>query len=541
MNVMTRRGSLDNIVTYEHVCDTAADLLNIPIQRSTLGSTAIVLRGESGDFEVYIANSNGEWMLISMGSGGSGSSGGNGGTDTSQDTVTAADLLEGVTAHNRNGQQIIGEIISRTITDLEEADNSLVIPAGYYNEQIVYTLPTEEPLIEKDVNLYDYDGTLLYSYYKNEFLELQSYPTPRPKTNTLVFVQWNWDFEQAQEYVRLYGQLDIGAVWDVADGGIELDIEVKEQTQIQFNVSSQANLYIQIIDPTVGMTTRTYVPGGELPSITLAPKNYTIKFTPLTQKSINISNQNGTGSSNLLIGKGYCITELRLGHNTVCANSTCYAGLPNLKSIILPMNISTIGDYELENAIKLKCLVIPRSVTSIYSIHNCPNLTKLLLSSTVVQNLINLQSISTKKLFLPIGTPDLTIVGPLQVLVGDSNYDYLELHQTLLTTFPILPNISEFRDWQFSNNGCLQKVTLASTLQSIEPTAFDDCPFLTEFHFLGAIPPTLTSINTMRGFTANDQKSKVIFYIPRGSLQAYRTATNWATLYEQGWRFIQED
>ena len=29
-NVMTKRGSLDNNVTYEHYCDSAADLPNIP-------------------------------------------------------------------------------------------------------------------------------------------------------------------------------------------------------------------------------------------------------------------------------------------------------------------------------------------------------------------------------------------------------------------------------------------------------------------------------------------------------------------------------
>ena len=32
MNVMTKRGQLDNVITYEHVCDTIADLNNVPFK-----------------------------------------------------------------------------------------------------------------------------------------------------------------------------------------------------------------------------------------------------------------------------------------------------------------------------------------------------------------------------------------------------------------------------------------------------------------------------------------------------------------------------
>lgn len=72
MNIMTKRGSLDNVVTYEHVCDAISDLQNISSKYTTLGSIAMVLNGESGGLEVYIANSNSEWKLLSSGSGSDG-------------------------------------------------------------------------------------------------------------------------------------------------------------------------------------------------------------------------------------------------------------------------------------------------------------------------------------------------------------------------------------------------------------------------------------------------------------------------------------
>lgn len=63
-SILTKRGNLDNIVTYEHICDTTADKDNIDPHYVTLGSTCIVINGESGGVEVYIADSNKNWVSI---------------------------------------------------------------------------------------------------------------------------------------------------------------------------------------------------------------------------------------------------------------------------------------------------------------------------------------------------------------------------------------------------------------------------------------------------------------------------------------------
>lgn len=65
--IMTKRGDMDNIVTYEFVCDTTADLNAIEPKYITMGSVAIVIQGNSG-FEVYMANSEKEWINLSGGS-----------------------------------------------------------------------------------------------------------------------------------------------------------------------------------------------------------------------------------------------------------------------------------------------------------------------------------------------------------------------------------------------------------------------------------------------------------------------------------------
>ena len=63
MTIMSKRGSVDNVVTYEHICDTADDLQTIDPKQITLGSVAIVLKGAAG-LEVYIATSDKEWVQL---------------------------------------------------------------------------------------------------------------------------------------------------------------------------------------------------------------------------------------------------------------------------------------------------------------------------------------------------------------------------------------------------------------------------------------------------------------------------------------------
>ena len=64
MNVMTKRGSQDNMITYEHYCDTTADMNNIDPKYITLGSVCIVISGEGGEMDVYIAGSDKQWHLM---------------------------------------------------------------------------------------------------------------------------------------------------------------------------------------------------------------------------------------------------------------------------------------------------------------------------------------------------------------------------------------------------------------------------------------------------------------------------------------------
>lgn len=72
-NIMAKVGRESNVVTFDHYCDTYEDLQQIDPKYISLGSTAIVLEGANGGFEVYMAKSDKTWKLLAT-MGGSASS-----------------------------------------------------------------------------------------------------------------------------------------------------------------------------------------------------------------------------------------------------------------------------------------------------------------------------------------------------------------------------------------------------------------------------------------------------------------------------------
>lgn len=63
MTIMSKRGNQDNVVTYEHWCDSAADLAKIDPQYITLGSVAVVVNG-GNDLDIYLATSDKSWKKV---------------------------------------------------------------------------------------------------------------------------------------------------------------------------------------------------------------------------------------------------------------------------------------------------------------------------------------------------------------------------------------------------------------------------------------------------------------------------------------------
>lgn len=126
--------------------------------------------------------------------------------------------------------------------------DKIKFPAGFVSEiDSIKTgggsAPAEE-VKEKDVNFFDYDGTLIASYTEAEAKALTSLPTP-PVHSGLVFQGWNYTLEEVKANAEM---ADIGALYTTDDGATRLEIEIASESRkdmkICFFQSKQSGVLI---------------------------------------------------------------------------------------------------------------------------------------------------------------------------------------------------------------------------------------------------------------------------------------------------------
>ena len=89
------------------------------------------------------------------------------------------------------------------------------------------SIPSAPTNIKNDVNIYDYDGTIIASYTKDQFLTLTEYPTHPDRTNEgLTSDGYNWDLNEAKTFVQNYGILEIGALYYPTSETCEIHLDI---------------------------------------------------------------------------------------------------------------------------------------------------------------------------------------------------------------------------------------------------------------------------------------------------------------------------
>lgn len=235
---------------------------------------------------------------------------------------------------------------------------------------------------EKSVRFYDYDGTLLYSYTPEEFLELTAMPA-NPTHTGLVAQGWNWSLSNAKSHVTKYGQLIVGQMYITASGATEINITLTAPDLHPYlGLSPKGTVTIDWGDNSTPDTltgtsfTRQYIQhdyatGG----------NYTIKIT-VNDGQVAFEGYSNSGSNilNTTTSNDYSqryrsgITSVFFGDNVLLlayALDEC----PNLSTVTLPSGLtakygsssSTACSSMLGSCRSLKFVVIPDTLDRIGS------------------------------------------------------------------------------------------------------------------------------------------------------------------------------
>ena len=203
---------------------------------------------------------------------------------------------------------------------------------------------------KNDVNFYDYDGTIIYSYSNTDFLSMSDMP-PLPSQNGLTCQGWNYSLTNAQTYVSKYGKINIGAMYITDDGKTRLYIRIAELGRMTVPLCfTQTVSYGVTIDWGDGSATQTVNGTG------VVEKYHT--YDNIGDYCITLS---VTGGCTLGLGNnksGYCVMGSTSGHsNKVYTNM--------LKRVEIGQGVTSIGTYAFYNCCSLASIAIPQGVTSI--------------------------------------------------------------------------------------------------------------------------------------------------------------------------------
>ena len=200
-----------------------------------------------------------------------------------------------------------------------------------------------------DVNFYDYDGTILHSYTKEQFLALSAMPE-LPTRAGLICQGWNWTLNDAKEYVTDYGMLNIGTMYVTDDGDTRLYIRIATEGRMTVplywsqTVANGVSIdwgdgsAIQSVDGTGNVnTTHTYA----------QPGNYVIRLKVVNNCTLGL----GHGSLS------YCVM------GSLSNNGRVYWNM--LQAVEIGKNVTSIGTYAFGSCYSLSSVSIPQGVTSI--------------------------------------------------------------------------------------------------------------------------------------------------------------------------------
>ena len=374
----------------------------------------------------------------------------------------------------------------KNITITENGTQS-VVADNQYNGLGQVTINTNVGgLQENDVTFYDYDGTILYSYSKLDFLALQSMPE-NPSHEGLIAQGWNWDLADAKTHVTKYGILDVGQVYTTASGLSEFDIELNAQTGLTINL---------MIDGTKNwgdgtsddLTTHTYSSAGKY--------TITCNGTGITPSSSNnnicdIAASNGSHN--------FYINNIRITNISSLPNYS-FTNLRNLKTIIISNDTTAIGDYCFQNT-RIKHLTLPKNFNKI---------SKFMCASNFY-----LESVS-------LGKGTYLYYNTTNVFAGCNN-----LRRA------IIPNTNFNERWDiqnniFSNNLNMEKYKCMGRVGSIGSYAFSNCINVKEFDFTKGRYNTntiLTLYNVNAFQNINPLIAKIV--VPDNLYEDWIVASNW--------------
>ena len=168
-----------------------------------------------------------------------------------------------------------------------------------------------------------------------------------------------------------------------------------------------------------------------------------------------------------------------------CLDKNCVKR--DIKKIIIPCNMMSIGSYALFNCSSLTSVTIPNSVTSIgdYAFSGCSKLTSIIIPGSVT-------NIENHAFYACNNLMSITIDNNIKSI---ENYIFLDCIK--LTSVTIPDSVKSIGRFAFYNCNSLMSIIIPSSVTSIGHNAFIGCSNLNEIVFKGK---TLAEVQSMKNY-----------------------------------------
>lgn len=419
--------------------------------------------------------------------------------DLTEDTVTPATLKSGVTAHDASGAKITG------------------------------TLDTTPPK-ESDINFWDYDGTLLYSWTLAELTTKTELP-PLPSHDGLICQGWNWTLQDIKDAGR---ELDIGALYITDDGKTRLYVDVDTETWDDFVLNYwQDPRNATTVDWGDGTTPETVNKDSwiEHRHVYAASGSYVITMSVKEGTTMRL----GNGSQGCMLiasgtrdsGRCAMLRRVEVGARVTTITDQTFQFCSRLESISIPQNVEVKGTVTFNQATQLRVIVIQSITNMSRTFYNCTNLRAIAGPGTMdYTDVYTLSRTALRQLNAAVTTAYTTQalervhIKAVNGRVGDFSGDPSLLEAT------IPADATTFVAAAFQGDNALRRVTCLGNIASIPAQVFQRCyplRFVDLTHCTAV--PTLANVNAF-----GETHPQLEIRVPASLADAWKAATNWSSL-----------
>ena len=323
-------------------------------------------------------------------------------------------------------------------------------------------------VVEKDINFFDYEGTLLYSYTTEEANTLTELPA-LPEREGLICQGWNYSLETIQS---AKAPIDVGAMYITDDGKTRVYIEnPSEQEWTKDFIFAQSIANGVIVDWGDGSEPETF---NDVYSTTITASHtykqrgeYIVTFDVADGCKFYLGKSSNyypfTGS---IVNSRVSVRKIHFGKGDLIFTQGALYETHALTEISFPQNVLFTGTDVLDKCYSLRFVTVPYGIKSDISIANCYSL---------------------RNISLPEG-------------------------------------LTWINSTSFYNDYALRRVTIPKTVTTIGDRAFSSVWAARIFDF-----SDFKSIPTLQGTGVFSKLSGFLIKVPAALLDEWKAATNWST------------